>query len=309
MRKRNRPGLPPTEVILGAQRSYEESRTALRAKVRFFYDLQDQRLRVQGRLVPKDPERPMVMHEIDKAILEHRFQQLEVQEKEALKDIEQHLETMPFYRDVLSDKTRFRGIGPTLAGVILAEFDIRRHDTVSKMWAYSGLRPLDARRCKRCNQVVEASSDEAVKHPKTAIPCEHSGKLVEIAETYASGKAQKRVRGEKLNYNPWLRTKLVGVMAGNLLKSGSPYRKLYDDYKHRWQSAGKGTSDGHRHNAALRYMTKMVLQDIWRLWREAEGLPIREPYAVEYLGQGRHEGQLAVPNTRTILSTPPMRDP
>jgi hypothetical protein len=94
----------------------------------------------------------------------------------------------------------------------------------------------------------------------------------------------KPTKGQKLPFNRWLKTKMVGVAATNLLRSGSPYRKFYDDYKHRITCAGRGVSDGHRHRMALRYMIKMFLLDVWREWRAAEGLDVRAPYQEEYLG-------------------------
>jgi hypothetical protein len=112
-----------------------------------------------------------------------------------------------------------------------------------------------------------------------------------LAVNTETGKAVRRKRGEKANWNPFLKTKMVGVLADCFLRSGSSYKKLYDDYKHRWQSEGKGESDGHRHNAAKRYMIKIFLLDLYNTWRQLEGLPIREPYAAEFLGKKHNEGK------------------
>lgn len=49
-----------------------------------------------------------------------------------------------------------------------------------------------------------------------------------------------------------------------------------------------GRSDAHRHNAALRYMVKMFLAAYWEKYRTIEGLPVRPPYAQEYLGLVHH---------------------
>jgi hypothetical protein len=106
---------------------------------------------------------------------------------------------------------------------------------------------------------------------------------------YASGTAQRPEAGVKLPYNAWLRTKLVGVLGPVLLKVGSSYRKFYDDYKHRKDSAGWGRSDGHRHQAAIRYMVKMLIAQLWQDFRTYYGLPIRPSYAEEYLARGHHE--------------------
>ena len=43
-------------------------------------------------------------------------------------------------------------------------------------------------------------------------------------------------------------------------------------------------SEGHIHNMALRKMIKLFLGCLWLSWREAENLPIRQPYSHEYQG-------------------------
>jgi hypothetical protein len=79
------------------------------------------------------------------------------------------------------------------------------------------------------------------------------------------------------------------VLGPILLKVDSPYRKLYDDFKMYWVSAKKGRNDGHRHQAAIRYMVKMLIADIWEEWRRIENLPGRKSYAEEKLGH-KHRG-------------------
>jgi hypothetical protein len=45
-----------------------------------------------------------------------------------------------------------------------------------------------------------------------------------------------------------------------------------------------GKGDGHRHQAAMRYMVKQFLLDFWTAWRKAEGLPVVDSYAEGKLG-------------------------
>lgn len=284
----------------GVVRSYEQDRFALKRKVRMFYDLQRMRLQVLGRIAPKAEGAAIQLHPYDLAILERRGQDLHTAEKWALEDVKDHLKTMPFYVNVLSNKKRYKGIGPTLAGVILAENDIRRQSTPSKMWSFAGLAPVAAFRCKECNSLVEQTGENgsSVFHHSKVIrrsfqkegeekeaksKCSLAPKLMTKDDVYESGKSMRPTRGEKLKYNAWLRSKLVGVAGPCLLKCNSPWRKFYDDYKHRWTTAGKGINDAHRHTAAVRYMVKMLLLDIWIEWRKAEGLPGRVPYAEEKL--------------------------
>ncbi len=264
-------------------RTKEQSQLALKKKVRMFYDLQRLRMQCAGRINKKPAEGvPEVeLHEIDKVILEARAKNLLESEKFALKDVEAHLKDLPIYQ-ILLEKPRFKGLGPTMAGVILAEFTIEREDTVSKMWSFAGLAPVPARRCKGCNTVLDE-----VTHPGAELPSGYKHKKgvkkCDATETYASAKAMRPTKGEKLPYNSFLKTKLIGVLAPCLLKCNSPWRKFYDEYKHRKESAGWGVSDGHRHNAAMRFMIKQLLIEIHREWRAIEGLPVREPYKEEYL--------------------------
>jgi len=287
-----------------AQRTREQDRAALRRKVEMFYDLQRMRIQAAGRTYKRPDGTEIQLHEIDVAILERRSKELEAAERHALKDVNDHLGTMPFFVNVLSDKVRYRGIGPTMAGVILSNFDIHREDTPSKMWAYCGLRPMPALRCKACNDIVEEKDGEFAhvarrafkKNPNDLDPKPARSKcnaILNRAALYESGKAQKPVKGEKLPYNARLRSKLCGVLGPVMLKLNSPWRKHYDEYKHRKMTAGWGTSDAHRHSAAIRYMIKMLLLDIWTEWRKAENLPVRESYHIEK--QGGHGGTKTLP--------------
>lgn len=294
-----------------ATRTLLEWRCGLQPKVRYFYDCQTMKNQIGGRIRPKSKDAQVNLTKEDMAILEFREEHFLRAEKKALRDIEDHLKLYGFYAEILSDKKRFRGMGPTLAGVILSENDITRQNTVSQMWAFGGLAPVPAYRCNECRQVVEAvdpgvATPSAFKHSKNAVNVKCSlgtpaalklGFSLTERQVHASGKQMKGKRGEKLPYNAFLRSKYCGVLGACLLKSGSPWRYYYDNYKKRWEDAGKGVSPGHRHNAAIRYMVKMLLLEIWMEWRKFEGLDTRAPYSEEYLGQ--HKGnQEALPSAR-----------
>jgi len=266
-----------------AERTPEQDRAALRRKVRIFYDLQRLRMQTAGRTLDRATD--IELHESDVAILDARAANLHDAEKEALKDIEAHLATMPAFTKILAEKPKWRGIGPTLAGVLLSEIDINRAETVSALWRYAGLAPQKAWRCKTCQDtVVSNKANGGWKHEYNRKEKCAAGNTMLEANVYESAAAERPTKGEKLHYNSFLKTKLVGVMGSCLLKANSPWRKFYDDYKHRLQSAGKGMSDGHRNSMANRYMVKMLLQEFWIQWRTLEGLPIRESYQEQYLG-------------------------
>jgi len=268
-------------------RTVEQRRLALRKKVRIFYDLQRLRMQVEGRTTEKAKGAEIQLHAGDIQILGARSLEMETAEKNALKDIEDHLKETPFYVSVLSDKTVYRGIGPTMAGVILSEFDINRADTVSDFWKYAGLAPIPAMRCKACQALVKSEDSDG------AISYSHRGALTEkkctvkqltSEQLFESGESMRPTKGEKLPYNAFLKMKLIGVLAPVLLKVSSPWTKQYYDYKHRKQTQNWGMSDGHRHNAAMRYMIKIMLMKIHLDWRNFENLPIRASYHEEKQG-------------------------
>lgn len=60
-------------------------------------------------------------------------------------------------------------------------------------------------------------------------------------------------------------------------RSGSTYRKVYDDYKNRYQN-----------RAAIRQAIKAFLRDLWVEWRTYEGYTIPESYAEAHLGMAPH---------------------
>lgn len=211
---------------------------------------------------------------------------LEKLEKQALKEISSTLKQIPIFNAWL---THQKGVGPTMAGVLLAFIPMHNIPTCGKLWAYCGL---------------------AVR----------------------TGVADRRIKGQKATFNPWLKAKLTFVLGGSFIKSNSPWRKFYDDYKHRKENtlvqicmgckgtglykpsqkdieaatrdneptpkpskcancagtggpAPWGCNKKHRNIASMRYMVKMFLQALYVEWRTIDGLPVRVPYAEEYLGR------------------------
>jgi hypothetical protein len=274
------------DPVAVTDRTPEQSRLALRRKVRMFYDLQRMRIQCAARTQRKAPDAEIQLHEVDLAILERRAKSLHREEREALRDVEQHLRTIHAYTELLADRVRFRGIGPTMAGVILSEIDIYRAATPSQIWSFAGLAPVAFHACCRCGVEVDKIPDVTghYEHPTARTSCERKGDLLFDEDVVIRRRAARPQKGVKLSYNKFLRTKMVGVLGAVLLQVDSPYRRFYDAYKGRKSSAGWGKSDAHRHRAAVRYMVKTLLADIWRGWRTVEGLPVRSSYQEEYLG-------------------------
>lgn len=163
-----------------------------------------------------------------------------------------------------------RGLGPQLSGIIISEIDIHKAETVSKIWKYAGL---------DCLPNGEGRSRK-------------EGHLVERAFVNKDGEEDTRM---SITFNPFLKTKLIGVLGTSFIRLNNPvYRKIYDDYKNRIAlreallPKEKQRCKKHINAMAIRYMIKQFLRDLYMAWRAIEGLPITEEYAVRKLGLVHH---------------------
>lgn len=181
----------------------------------------------------------------------------------------------PIYEEYLS---KIKGVGPLISGFLLSYFDPHKAHHVSGFWKFAGLH-------------VEG------------------------------GFAVKREKKKKLGFNPKMRA-FCWRLADSLLKQNTPiYRQIYDERKrkeeaklnfpidhpencpHYEKCVGKLKATAkrigrkmkkppckkHIHRRACRYMVKVFLQDLWIKWREMEGLPVSEPYAVAILEHATKE--------------------
>lgn len=184
--------------------------------------------------------------------VEARFHEVE---KAIVQAVRQH----PLWTEYLAG---YRGVSEISAAVLIAFFDIEKAVNASKMCAYAGLAPGRDRREK--------------------------------------GKA---------GFNQVLKSYLIGGLGFSLEKSSMTIsRQRYLEYKNRlahsereveeFVKGGNGKKrivkwkDAypiHRRMAAVRYMVKCFLQyDLYPTWRALMGLPVRVPYAEEYLGRKHH---------------------
>lgn len=76
------------------------------------------------------------------------------------------------------------------------------------------------------------------------------------------GKAQKRQKGVKSNWNSEAKMRAYLIATSCLKNRNSPYRKLYDETREALEDNTELTK-GHKHNRAMRAMTKAILRDLW----------------------------------------------
>jgi len=183
------------------------------------------------------------------------------------------------------------GLGPLMAGVIISEYDIYKAKYVSSLWKYAGL------------DVVEGEGRSRKSHH-----------LVKQPYINREGKPDTKMG---ISFNPFLKTKLLGVLGPSLLKQhgrvlkkdgiGLRHGKIYYDYKNRQirkrevnimrvssqknitvleaeKEVKKIWPDARLHNASIRYMIKMLIQDLYPVWKEIEGLNPEPSYQEAKLG-------------------------
>ena len=160
--------------------------------------------------------------------------------------------------------SKVKGIGKENIGKVVGQVNIERATTISALWKFAGF-------------------------------------------SVENGKAPKRAKGEKLSYNSQLRS-MCWRLGSSLLRARGKFYDYYlaqkAAYVQRYENQGRAIvpatalpkiegkkqetdsviSEGHVHNQALRKMIKLFLACLWLTWREAEGLPVTKPYAIDKLG-------------------------
>jgi ribosomal protein S10 len=191
-----------------------------------------------------------------------RYITLVNEETQTVRDIARALRDVDIWTEFLEDVT---GVGPSMAGVIISEMDPHKAPYPSSFWSYAGLDVVDGEGRSRKKE-----------HMKTV--------------EYVNSDGEEDTR-KSLGYNPFLKTKLMGVLGPSFLRASSDYRDHYDRYRHRketdpdWDDA----SDGHLHQASLRYMVKQFLIDLHIKWRDLEDLPVSKPYHAAKQGKRTHD--------------------
>lgn len=221
-------------------------------------------------------------------VLANQYFALEEQERRQFRQLEANLEPIPIYAEYLAD---VRGVGPAMAAVLISYFDPHKAPYASSFWKYAGLDvgPDGAGRSRRKEHLIERD--------------------------YVDRNGKNAVR-QSVTFEPWLKTKLMGVLGPSFLRTNSPWRTAFDNYKHRiisdprrqkvtlaeWKkrhAAGDPNmrelwAPGRIKDASLRFMVKIFLAEFWVTWRTLEGLEVAEAYPITKLGQRPHRDGYAM---------------
>jgi len=211
------------------------------------------------------------------------YRKLLLAEDNGKKDLENCLQKFRIWNEWLST---IKGVGPTIGAVMLSTIDIHKADTSASLWMYAGL---------DCVNIDNQGNPDGRGRGR------YSEHLVDYDYIAKDGTTKSK---KGITFSPFLKTKLVGVLADIMIKHRTPiYREEYDNYKTRiterevvlTQQAGeRGDTDfkprtpAHLHRMALRYMIKRFLVHFYMEYRTMEGLPVTEEYGVRKLGLVHH---------------------
>ena len=210
-------------------------------------------------------------------VLVNQYLAIEREESRQFRLLEPVLDGFPLWVEYLSKQV---GVGPAMAGAIMTSLDVQEASYVSSFWKIAGLDVVNGEgRSRRAEHLMLHHYTD-----KKGRPAERMG----------------------ITFDAWLKTKMVGVLATSFMRSNSPWRNFYDNYKHRletdpnrkkittaeWKKKNdRGEENirqywtpGRINNASKRYMIKMFLADLWEHWRALEGLPVGPRYDEAKLG-------------------------
>ena len=243
--------------------------------------LSDVKLLREGRFLDLAQDRRGVFDSFSEYNWMINYNSLLVQEGNTLKEVLRTLERFPIWTEFLS---KIKGFGPTMGGVVVSFVDIYKADTPASLWAYAGL------------DVVTINNKGEEDGRGRGRYKEH---LVLVNYENREGKNDQRW---SVTFNPFLKTKLVGVLADIFIKMNTPrYKTEYDNYKARITAREIVTSAAdaeytpkrpiHIERMAKRYMIKRLLVDIYKVWREMEGLEVVPEYSERRLDMTHHHGR------------------
>jgi len=269
--------------------------TSVRALTDLYYDLQKSRIALENRVRAIKQERSHQSQEEAK-VLSSVLEDVVRMEKAIPRAFQAYVAKSPVWPWL----SRVKGIGVILAANLVSIYsDCSKFDTISKMWAYTGLHVI--KRCENCKKRYFDSELEKQKFIDKMVK-----RLEGMAEKRKNGSqfkkedAEKRVKGwicsceqpkpyscapsirgdEIPDWNKNARV-LAFKIADSFIKHECFGQRLYKQFYA--EELNKGKPKGKAYMTARRKVVKIFLANYWINARKAVGLPTRVPYVQEYL--------------------------
>ena len=89
-----------------------------------------------------------------------------------------------------------------------------------------------------------------------------------------NGEAPRRKKGNQIHYNPHLKMLCLGIIGGNFIRSKA--EPQYQNYlnKKSFYEQNRDWKKLRRHRAAIRFVVKEFMKQLWLEWRKLENLPL-----------------------------------
>lgn len=167
-------------------------------------------------------------------VLVDNYMTLLSNEEKQFRQLKNILTGHPIYDQFLSTVD---GIGPQMAGVIMSEIDIHRAEYPSSLWKYCGLDVIvtghyvDDQGNKKTVRAEDVEAFYAdgdydkvmIAENKYVINFQNVGRSRKleslVKREYVKSNGEVAFR-DSITYNPWLKTKLIGVLATSFLRCG-----------------------------------------------------------------------------------------
>ncbi len=289
---------------MARRKSSIETLQGAKLLVSTYYSLQKERVQTSLRIGQLSRDEVAPKKELD---FLHDFmdEKLKSAEDEIKKEMDYFTRAVPIHDYFLK---HVKGIGPILSAGLISSLGtespnygvgIARFETISKLWAYAGQHTVkvskeDGKKWFESKAAaiafhkkhVEWYAEKAVK--KINVDDEVKKRLkhscwgdIELETVIA-----KRKAGQTANWSPFLKT-LCWKIGESFVKAGGYYRDEYDHWREFYDNRDADLPKAQRFARAKRKAIKLFLSDLWRNWREMEGLPTRNPYIIE---KGGHTG-------------------
>ena len=166
------------------------------------------------------------------------------------------------------------GVGPIITSGLIAHIDIKKAETASDIWSFAGLNPT-VTWAKGQKRPWNAALKTLCWKLGQSFMKVHNNPRSFYGKMYEDRKASELAKNEA--------GERAAVAAEILTKKN--FGKSTDAYKA--YSSGK-LPPAHIDARARRYAVKMFLAHFHEEWRTLEGLPLREAYAIQWLGHAHH---------------------
>lgn len=272
-------------MISDVQPNYEYVKVCCRR----LYDAQKMRIQQSHRMERLYRDKIVIKEKAEKdfsAALKHDL----AAEKEYERIVYDQVKELPVIADWA---IRVKGIGPRYSGLCVALLaPIERFANVAKVWAYAGLHTVGGRSVRRTPGEKIRYSPElrmtAWKIGTQFVRTKGGGPYRDVYDRYKQRIIDRELtRGSVI----WHQLKAGASWTAFILPEGTatpepiPYKARKGKNQPDKNDPTKPEWTTGRINAmSVRYIAKLFLSHLWKVWREAEGLPTREPYAIEYLG-------------------------